>query len=324
MIVIRWGLAARVGLHGLSHEDGQKLAERWCGTIDADGGEPGGGGYRLVVPPAAPDAGTPEPRRISLRVMGGHGSSPSELRAGSHAVVLGQGANPDIVRYSDRTPPSPFERQVLIDMAVHHLLARQGLPVLHACAFELAGDGVLGLGESHSGKTTVFSAAMTAGGRVVSDDVVLAVPGKHGKSKLLPVRPFGWIRGRTRDVVPRELRDRMIEGDENGQLRWILNHQDGDRRFAPDSIPTAVWVQSVDRRLQESRIEAVGHGQVFAALIRASSPVYLSRHCPEVRDKLIPVFRALCEQCRGYRVRLGRRLLEDPEGEMTRLVGLSR
>ena len=39
---------------------------------------------------------------------------------------------------------------------------------------------VLGLGESFSGKTTVSVAAMTAGGRVVSDDVVLAVPGEGG------------------------------------------------------------------------------------------------------------------------------------------------
>ena len=90
------------------------------------------------------------------------------------------------------------------------------------------------------------------------------------------------------------------------------------------SPPDVIWVQSVDRRLKESRVEAIDQGQVFAALIRASSPLYLSRHCPEIRDKLIPVFRALCEQCRGYRVRLGRRLLEDPEVEMERLVDLSR
>ena len=85
-----------------------------------------------------------------------------------------------------------------------------------------------------------------------------------------------------------------------------------------------IWVQSVDRRLKESRIEAVDQGQVFAALIRASSPLYLSRHCPEIRDKLIPVFQALCAQCRGYRVRLAPRLLEDPVGEMERLVEASR
>ncbi len=153
---------------------------------------------------------------------------------------------------------------------------------------------------------------------------LLAVPGEGGLYSLLPVRSYGWLRGRTREIVPSELQDKMVETDENGQPRWVLNREDGGDRFAERSTPDVIWVQSVDRRLKESRIEPVDHGQVFAALIRASSPVYLSRHCPEIRDKLIPVFRALCEQCRGYRVRLGRRLLEDPEGEMERLVEASR
>ncbi len=165
---------------------------------------------------------------------------------------------------------------------------------------------------------------MRAGGRVVSDDVVLAVPGEDGVYSLLPVRSYGWLRGKTREIIPAELRDKMVESAENGQPRWTLNREDGGDRFIEKSTPDVVWVQSVDRRLKESRIEPIDHGQVFAALIRASSPLYLSRHCPEIRDKLIPVFRSLCEQCRGFRVRLGRRLLEDPVGEMERLIELSR
>ena len=116
----------------------------------------------------------------------------------------------------------------------------------------------------------------------------------------------------------------MVEGAESGEPRWTLDREDGGDRFIEKSTPDIVWIQSVDRRLKESRIEPVDQGQAFAALIRASSPLYLSRHCPEIRDKLIPVFRALCAQCRGFRVRLGRRLLDDPAGEMERLVELSR
>ena len=63
---------------------------------------------------------------------------------------------------------------------------------------------MLGLGESFSGKTTVSVAAMRAGGRVVSDDVVLAVPGEGGVYSLLPVRSYGWLRGKTREIVPSE------------------------------------------------------------------------------------------------------------------------
>ena len=159
---------------------------------------------------------------------------------------------------------------------------------------------------------------------MASDDLVLAVPDGNEPLSLLPVRSYGWLRGRTREIVPRELQDKMLENQENGQPRWVLNREDGGESFVERVVPGIVWIQSVDRRLRESRIEPVDQGQVFAALIRGSSPIYFSRHCSEIRGKLIPVFRALCEQCRGFRVRLGRRLLEDPVGEMERLVEASR
>jgi hypothetical protein len=182
---------------------------------------------------------------------------------------------------------------------------------------------VLGLGESFSGKTTVAVAAMRAGGRVVSDDAVLAVPGGGRSVALLPVRSYGWLRGRTREIVPSDLREKMVAGDEEGMPRWVLSREDGGEGFVDRSTPDVVWVLSVDRRLRQSRVEPIDHGRVFAALIRASSPLFLSRHCPETRDRLIPAFRELCAQCRGFRVRLGRLLLEDPVGEMTRLAEAS-
>lgn len=183
---------------------------------------------------------------------------------------------------------------------------------------------MLGLGDSFSGKTTASVAAMVAGGRVVSDDLVLTVPDADDRCSLVPVRSYGWLRDRTREIVPSDLLQKMVENEENGRPRWVLNREDGGESFVDRATPDVIWVQGVDRRLKDSRIEAITHGQAFAALIRASSPIYLSRHCPEIRDRLIPVFRALCAQCRAYRVRLGRRLLEDPAGEIARLVELSR
>ena len=316
MGVIRWGSAACLGLDGLTSHDARRVADRWCGTVGPDQGFV----LRLVVPSLGEADWNSSPARIRIRACGGSVDHPVEIRVGSHAVVMGGGTDPDLLRFSVHRTPSLIEHELLIDLGINHLLARQGLPVVHACAFELEEMSILGLGESFSGKTTVAVAAMRAGGRVVSDDVVLAVPAGNGVYTLLPVRSYGWLRGRTREIVPSELHDKMVEGDENGQPRWVLSREDGGRRFVERSTPDVIWVQSVDRRLKESRIEPINQGHVFAALIRGSSPVYLSRHCPEIRDKLIPVFRALCEQCRGYRVRLGRRLLEDPEGEMARLV----
>jgi hypothetical protein len=238
-------------------------------------------------------------------------------------VVAGSGSEPDGIRLSPRRGASPTELELLIDMGINHLLARQGMSVLHACAFEVGGSSVLGIGESFSGKSTVSMAALRVAGRLVSDDVVLAVADEPGPVALLPLRTFGWLRGATREIVPEELRNRMIEGRENGQARYTLYREDGGGRFADRTVPGVVWVQSIDRRLRHSRIEPVDHGHVFSALVRSTSPIFVSRHCPEVRDRLIPLFRSICDQCRGFRVRLGTRLMDDTAGEMERLLELS-
>jgi hypothetical protein len=318
------GGIASVGLIGIGGADSEAIARRWSAE-NLVAAESHHDLWRcLVIPTVSQGAWSSEPARIPLRVTGGQQTIPLEVRVGPHVMVMGKGHEPDRIRFSNRRLPSRFEFDLLVDVGVNHLLARQGLPVLHSCGFEFDGVGVLGLGESFSGKTTVSVAAMRAGGRVVSDDAVLVVPGDGGVYSLLPVRSYGWLRGKTLDIVPSELHDRMVESDENGQPRWVLDREAGGEGFVDRNTPDVIWVQSVDRRLKESRIEPVDQGQVFAALIRASSPLYLSRHCPEIRDKLIPVFQQLCAQCRGFRVRLAPRLLEDPEGEMAMLIDRSR
>ena len=321
---ISWGQSARVCVDGPRPEVIQRVAGRWCGSVDTTGIDADEQPFRLVVPELDRAIADAQTGRIRLGVRVGTGHGVLELRVGPHSVVIGGDDESDIVRFSDRRVPTRLEYELVIDMGVNHLLARQGLPVLHSCSFELGGASILGLGESFSGKTTVSVAAMRAGGRVASDDVVLVVGDEGGSYSLLPVRSYGWLRGKTREIVPDELLEKMRENREDGQPRWVLQREDAGESFVDRLVPDVVWVQSVDRRLKESRIEPISQGQVFAALIRASSPLYLSRHCPEIRDKLIPVFRSLCEQCRGYRVRLAPRLLEEPEREMKRLVDLSR
>jgi hypothetical protein len=308
-----------LGISGLTPPEVQRVADRWCGVIER-GGE---SALRLVVPSLEDAEWGANPKRIRIGALNSPACGHVEIKVGPHAVVTGKGNDPDVIRYSRRRAPSRMEHELLVDLGINHLLARQGLPVVHACAFELERTSILGLGESFSGKTTVSVAAMRAGGQVVSDDVVLAVPSGDGVCSLVPVRSYGWLRDGTREIVPGNLQNKMVETSEDGQPRWVINREDAGQSFAEQTVPRVFWIQSVDRRLKKSRVEEVNQGTMFAALIRSSSPLYLSRHFPEIRDKLIPVFRSLCEQCRGYRVRLGRRLLEDPEGEMARLIELS-
>jgi hypothetical protein len=320
--VLRWGSAARVGIQGLAAEGAWATADRWCGVVESEPAETGPELLRLIIPPTEAERRADTRTRIRVGAKTSDRGRSLELRVGAHAVVTGGRGAPDALRLSSRRPPTGLELELLVDLGINHLLARQGLPTLHACAFDLNGVAVLGLGDSFAGKTTVSVAAMGAGGGVVSDDAVLVIP-EDGRSSLLPVRSFGWLRGRTREIVPAELRDRMVENEENGQPRWVLSRRDAGAAFVDRLVPDVIWVQSVDRRLRQSRVERIDHGLVFAALIRASSPIYVSRHCPEIRERLIPVFRSLCAQCPGYRVRLGRRLLDDPSGEISRLVELS-
>jgi hypothetical protein len=324
MRAIRWEAAARVVVEGLPEDEARRAAARWCGKLGGAGVTAGARGpLRLVALQLAIGTADAAPRRVRIGMRAGDDGGPLELRVGPHAVRAGTGDEPDVIRCSRRRAPSQLELELLVDLGINHLLARQGLATLHGCAFTVGGVSVLGLGESFSGKTTAAVAAMRAGGQVVSDDSVLAVPGDGRSVALLPVRSYGWLRGRTREIVPRELVERMVAGDEGGVPRWVLSREDGGEGFVDRSAPNLVWVLSVDRRRWSSSVEPIDHGQVFAALIRASSPLFLSRHCPEIRDRLVPVFRDLCAQCRGYRVRLGRRLLEDPAGEMAWLVEAS-
>jgi hypothetical protein len=323
VVILSWGDGARLVIDGLPHNLAAFIAERWGAGADLGPVERDPTDLRLVIPGEAWDARSPEPRRIRISVRSGSGDEPVEIRIGPHAVCLGSGGDPDTLRISSHRPPSAIERELLVDVAINHLLARQGRPVLHACAFELGGTGIVGLGESFAGKTTVAMAAMRAGGRVISDDLVLASPASTGRIALFPLRTFGWLRGKTRDIVPHELREKMRETEEGGEPRWVLSREHGGRGFIGRSEVQVMWVLSVDRRLKESRIAEIDQGKTFAALIRASSPVFLSRHCPEERDALIQVLRALSETCRSFRVRLGRRLLDDPEAEMARLIKVS-
>ncbi len=308
---------------GLPEADVVDFASRWGAAVETGGAFNRSDHFRLVVSGGAFDSVVrrtqSSPPKVRTRF---HGDS-IEVAVGPHRVFLDSATGPDRIEISPARRLDDAERELLVGAALGHLLAKQGMAVLHACAFESGGGRVLGLGESFAGKTTISMAAVRAGGAVVSDDLVLAGLDPTGRVELRPLRTYWFLRGNTKKIVPQSLNSKMWETDENGETRWVLpcgEHQTGtiDRL-----TPKVLWLLSVDRRLKESRVAEVAQAMSFAAMIRASSPVFLSRHCPRERDALMPVLRALSEGCRAFRVRLGRRLLDDPEGEMRRLLEAS-
>ncbi len=139
MPLLGWGTAARMALDGLAFDEVQAVADRWCGTVDLSGVDGNGELLRLVVPEIRGEYAESEIGPIRIGVRGGDGPAPLELKVGPHVVAVGVDGGPDAVRFSRRRTPSRFEVELLIDLGVNHLLARQGLPVLHSCAFELGG-----------------------------------------------------------------------------------------------------------------------------------------------------------------------------------------
>jgi hypothetical protein len=322
--VLRWGEKPSIVIEGVSLEIADDIASRWGARLNLrDQVTPDDSNW-LLVPDGALDSVKPRNPKSLPRVSTRFRDGVIQVGVGRHRVLLDPQGGVDLIELSPAVSLDEAERELLVSAAVTHLLARQGLATLHACAMEIGGVGVLGLGESFAGKTTVSMAAVRAGGKVVSDDLVLAGVGPTGQVDLTPLRSYWFLRGQTRRIVPKRLTGMMLETSEDGVTRWVLPRSDRQSESLDRSTPEIVWLLSVDRRLREGRVAEVAQAMVFAGLIRASSPIFLSRHCPRERAALMPVFRALSEGCRAFRVRLGRRLLEDPVGEMERLVEASR
>lgn len=311
-------------INGLPEGDAVELASKWGATVVTSGASTQSDRCRLVVFGAKGDSLARRtwifPPRVRTRFQNGS----VEVGVGPHRVFLDSVSGPDRIVISPARRLDDAERELLVGAALGHLLARQGMAVLHACAFECLGSRVLGLGESFAGKTTISMAAVRTGGAVVSDDLILAGLDPNGRVELRPLRAYWFLRGNTKQIVPKRLNRRMWKTDEDGEPRWVLRCAEGQTGNTDLLTPNVLWLVSIDRRLRESRVVEVSQAMSFAAMIRASSPLFLSRHFPMERDELMPVFRTMSEGCRTFRVRLGRRLLDDPVGEMERLVEASR
>jgi hypothetical protein len=62
----------------------------------------------------------------------------------------------------------------------------------------------------------------------------------------------------------------------------------------------------------------------MSGVMRAGPPLLFTAKYPIHRAKLLAVAHAIANSCPAFRVRLGRRLLEEPEDEMRRLLELTK
>lgn len=209
---------------------------------------------------------------------------------------------------------------LLLEMAVIHAMALQGVPVFHGASFSSRGTAILALGQSGSGKTTLAAAVIQAGGQVVSDDSVITLRRRPGGISVQPFRRDIQARRGSRRLFPRAIASLLEPLSGAAEPKWGLRRDAAASCFADDVSLDRIWVLSLDRRLRRCRIGPLHQAEAMAALIQGSSPLYLSGRYPREREALMPVLRSLVERVPAYGVRLGRALLEDPAVELDRLL----
>lgn len=273
------------------------------------------------------------PRRTCARVVGWEGRCVSVRRDGENEVLffpgcrvlLRPGAGAVVSAYQASGGEGSFvpPYEAGLNVALVHAMALRGGLALHGAAFLLEGQGVLALGRSRAGKSTLAAGVLRSGGQVVTDDVGIGALVAPGRVAIGSFRSGLVLRASGKAVLSRRIGKLSELRTPAGEKAWLLRRDDCPRGFADKVVPSSVWLVSVDRRRHCSAVSPVASSQAAVALIQASVPRFLTARYTNERAALMPVIKALAG-LPAFRVRLGRRLLEEPEDEMRRLLELTR
>ncbi len=223
---------------------------------------------------------------------------------GCHAYSVEHAAA--VVRQAHRAPGLAF------NAALTRALALQGGMVVHAMAFAYQGVGYLALGDSGAGKSTLAVAVLLAGGRVVSDDMLL-LASPAGQPTAAPFRAEIVVR----DTVYRHFGERLAAGSIPvaerivcGERKWSIERaRIADRCLSRMRVDRILLLDVADRERASAWRDA-SNARAYAALV-AQSYFFRHRH-PLEQAALTEVLRSLGRSARVARVRFGTDLLNDP------------
>lgn len=210
----------------------------------------------------------------------------------------------------------------LLCAALFRALGEFGFSVLHAGAFEVGGRGFVVAGESGAGKSTLAMMALRSGGTVVSDDSLLAGVLPGGGAGVAALRRDAVLREAGERLVPDTFGDRLYRARFSGVERTVLARSRAPSAFAAVSRPERLFVSRVDRRRRTTHLEHASAADGLAALIAASSPVFLTPELGGLRARLLPALVQIAGACAVYRVSLGRDVLTAPDAVAARLFGV--
>ncbi len=107
--------------------------------------------------------------------------------------------------------PTVREAQIHLRTAVPKILALRGIRAIHASAVEIGGALLVFSGRSGAGKTTSARAFAEAGGRLVSEDILILRPREGGPEGVLSAEPViaAWIADEGKNLAARP--DRTVD-----------------------------------------------------------------------------------------------------------------
>jgi hypothetical protein len=191
----------------------------------------------------------PRPRRRAepppLSMLSGAGYLGGTTES-SNFVVLSPSERTALVVLSRRMLQFPYHtRYEFIEFAVFTLAARcQGLVSLHAACVGQAGRGILLMGASGSGKSTVTLHCILRGLDILSEDSVFVAPDTMlatGVANFLHVRSdsLRWL-GKTRDAAA--IRKSPVIRRRSGVRKFEVDLRRGNYRLAASSLKIAAVV----------------------------------------------------------------------------------
>jgi hypothetical protein len=150
---------------------------------------------------------------------------------------------------------------------------RLGQLALHGAVLRLGAQQVLVLGESHSGKSTLTTAALKHQAEVVSDDYVLL----RDASQRYAQRLRGFLRIRT----------------DAGEKHYIIPKS---HALFPEQLQLdAVLLLKAGERQVQSQLFAVSPLQVMSEALQQSAAFFMRPEFPVERDQLIRLTRAISQ-----------------------------
>lgn len=215
-------------------------------------------------------------------------------------------------------PPLPINA---LETALFRALLIQKALTLHALVFNHQGIGVMVLGESGAGKTTLALAALSAGATIVSDDNVALR--KEGQSICAySMRPFLQIRRNTLQKMKTEALPMSLAATDPIHQTTIL-----EKTSIPDAFIDRTVISNIlilppagSSRAEQSTVTAASRADGLTAAIGASLPHLFALNTEQLGLDPGALLMSLLATDGCFHLNTGSNLMDNPGEEIAHIV----